>query len=328
MRFGRSSRICALRGRIRPGQARRRPDIEPHSANALILALALVLAPGGARTRVLGRADRDSSLEPADASASRLCNGDGFEGWSLARDARRIEEFVAGGAMGAAGRRARRIRSRGRRAPRGSGRLHGRLPQQSRNDRGARRGVRQYLKRRGWRTVRRARQEGCKAGSVREAYSRYESAGRVGNRARGASTARSGSASSSLRNRACRAPMPDASRSFRCCIAASRLQARSSTAMRPGTPDTDLNAAPIQRRARAIQACASAARGASPPSTWSRPRRYRRRLGEPVGLVDIRAAGNGSVVAGPPTPDGAARAPVPQQVATPACRNGDPGDAP
>lgn len=40
------------------------------------------------------------TLEPGGRLGIRLCVGDGFEGWSLARNAQRIEKFIAAGPVG------------------------------------------------------------------------------------------------------------------------------------------------------------------------------------------------------------------------------------
>ncbi len=69
----------------------------PAFANALILAL--VLAPVTAPAHEFWVEPSGFNLEPGGRIGVRLCVGDGFEGWSLARDPRRIERFVAVGAM-------------------------------------------------------------------------------------------------------------------------------------------------------------------------------------------------------------------------------------
>ena len=71
----------------------------PASASALILALAL--APATAPAHEFWVEPSRFSLEPGERIGVRLCVGDGFEGWSLPRDPRRIEKFVAEGATGA-----------------------------------------------------------------------------------------------------------------------------------------------------------------------------------------------------------------------------------
>lgn len=67
---------------------------------ATLLGLAADLAPAGAEAHEFWVEPSAFTLERGDRVDVRLCVGDGFEGWSLARNTQRIEKFVATGPSG------------------------------------------------------------------------------------------------------------------------------------------------------------------------------------------------------------------------------------
>ena len=70
------------------------------TVGALLASIALALGPATASAHEFWVEPTQFSLEPGGRIGVRLCVADGFEGWSLAREARRIEEFVAKGPAG------------------------------------------------------------------------------------------------------------------------------------------------------------------------------------------------------------------------------------
>ncbi len=67
---------------------------------ATLLGLVADLAPAGAHAHEFWVEPSAFTLERGDRVDVRLCVGDGFEGWSLARNTQRIEKFVAAGPSG------------------------------------------------------------------------------------------------------------------------------------------------------------------------------------------------------------------------------------
>lgn len=67
---------------------------------ATLLGLAADLAPAGAYAHEFWVEPSVFTIERGDRVGVRLCVGDGFEGWSLARNPQRIEQFVAAGPVG------------------------------------------------------------------------------------------------------------------------------------------------------------------------------------------------------------------------------------
>jgi uncharacterized GH25 family protein len=66
----------------------------------MLLGLAAELAPAGAHAHEFWIEPSAFTIERGDRVGVRLCVGDGFEGWSLARNMQRIEKFVAAGPSG------------------------------------------------------------------------------------------------------------------------------------------------------------------------------------------------------------------------------------
>lgn len=67
---------------------------------AILLGLAAGLACAGAGAHEFWVEPSAFTLQPGARIGIRLCVGDGFEGWSLARNAQRIEQFIAAGPVG------------------------------------------------------------------------------------------------------------------------------------------------------------------------------------------------------------------------------------
>ena len=183
--------------------------------------------------------------EADDPIGIRLCVGDGFEGWSLPRDARRIEHFVAAGPGGE-----QPIVGLDGADPAGVVRLTapgGYVIAYRSNpafqvlpaDR-----FEEHLRDKGLeRIVALRRERGASDRKAREAYSRHAKALiRVGGALTAASTARSVCGSSSSPSRTCFSFAPTTSGASAFCIAAARSRARSWLRARPETADDDLKA--------------------------------------------------------------------------------------
>jgi len=67
---------------------------------ATLLGLAAELAPAGAHAHEFWVEPSTFTVPVGGRVAARLCVGDGYEGWSLARNTQRIEKFVAAGPSG------------------------------------------------------------------------------------------------------------------------------------------------------------------------------------------------------------------------------------
>ena len=67
---------------------------------AALLGLSAGLTPAGAQAHEFWIEPSAFALEPGGRIGVRLCVGDGFEGWSLARNTQRIEKFVVAGPAG------------------------------------------------------------------------------------------------------------------------------------------------------------------------------------------------------------------------------------
>lgn len=81
-------------------QGLRRMNRLQAAVSALLAVLALALDSAPAVAHEFWVEPSRFSLEPGGRLGVRLCVADGFEGWSLAREARRIEEFAAKGPAG------------------------------------------------------------------------------------------------------------------------------------------------------------------------------------------------------------------------------------
>ncbi len=212
-------------------------------ANALILALALVLAPATAPAHEFWVEPSRFSLEPGGRISVRLCVGDEFEGWSLARDPRRIEKFVAGGAMGDVP-----VVGLDGSDPAGVVRLAapGRYVVTYRSNRAftvvPAAEFDRYVYEKGLeKTVAGRGKRAAKRGSVREAYSRHSKAlVNVGNPGAGAFDRPAGLRLELIAESSLSRADADASRSFRLLHEGKPLVGALVTATRPGTADADL----------------------------------------------------------------------------------------
>jgi len=210
-------------------------------ANVLILALAL--APMAAPAHEFWVEPSRFNLEPGGRIGVRLCVGDGFEGWSLARDPRRIERFVAAGAMGdvpvvgldgsdPAGV-VRLAAPGGYIVTYSSNRAFTVVPAAEFDRYVDEKGLEKSLAERG--------RQGAKRGSVREAYSRHSKAlVNVGNPHAGAFDRATGLRLELVAESSLSRVDADASRSFRLLHEGKPLVGALVTATRPGTADADL----------------------------------------------------------------------------------------